>query len=512
MGTCQTAALAGDHEYIEEQLQTKSVEIHGSIRQSRFIHSQKGSIGDVYDVEEKVGQGTFGCVSRIKHKTTNAVRAVKIVPHGSEEVNEQLKQEIDIMKQLDHPNIINLFETYENTANIYLVMELCHGGHLKDRIKDAGRLTETQTVIAMDQILRAVFYMHNNHVVHRDLKPENFLLMNCGPLDRNNVLKIIDFGIASHCEPGEHLTQRVGTILYAAPQVFKGKYDNKCDLWSCGVTMYFLLSGRQPFAGKRQAAVVNRVIQGYWRFHGSPWGSISKVAKNLICSFLELNPVERPTAEQALNNEWFHRSAPKKVNRQQQLSIVEHISSWQAEHALKKAALEIIARQLDDNELQGLRDFFITFDTNKDGLLTLEELNNGLERRGFQKTKSELQQIVSSIDIDGNGVIDYTEFLAAALDHKKHLTEQTCWKAFNVLDVDGDGKISQEELKCAIDSESFEEDGISFQEFMEVLSPGNSMKEKDTSTRLIPWWMMKLLTSVVHSHIGEARVTNTFSC
>merc|ERR1711972_648116 len=105
------------------------------------------------------------------------------------------------------------------------------------------------------------------------------------------------------------------------------------------------------------------------------------------------------------------------------MSIVEHISKFQSERSLKKAALEIIARQLDENEIHGLREFFISLDTNNDGLLTLEELDNGLEQRGFQKTKSEVQQIMSSVDIDGNGVIDYTEFLAAALDHKKHLVE-----------------------------------------------------------------------------------------
>lgn len=510
MGICQTGALATDHENVEVQLQAKPVIIQGNIGRSQFIHNQKGSIRDTYDILDKIGEGAFGYVSKAQNRTTNAVRAVKTLPCRTEEEYEFANQEIDIMKQMDHPNITNLFETYEDIdepywpTKVHLVMELCDGGPLKDRVKAAGRLTELQTAIAMEQILRAVFYMHNHHVVHRDLKPENFLLMSCGPLDRNNVVKVIDFGIACHYEPGEHLTQKVGTALYAAPQVFKGWYDNKCDLWSCGVNMFFLLSGHQPFAGKRQAAVVNRVIQGYWRFSGAQWGSVSKVAKDLIVSLLKASPVERPTAEQALKNEWFKRATPKSVNGQTQHSIVEHLSSFQTEHALKKAGLEIIARQLNENEIQGLREFFITLDTNKDGLLTLEELDNGLEQRGFQKTKAELQQIMSSVDIDGNGVIGYTEFLAAALDRKKHLAEQICWKAFNVLDVDGDGKISEEELKCTFNSERLKKDGIDFQDFMEVMRTGSSSKDKNNSTHPIPKWLIRILAIVVQSHIGEA--------
>merc|ERR1719334_1449185 len=153
---------------------------------------------------------------------------------------------------MDHPNIIKLFETFEDHRNIYLVMELCSGGELFDRIIATGHFSEKEAAVLMQQIIRAVYYMHENSICHRDLKPENFLFMTKDPIE-SNYLKIIDFGLSCKFSPDKVMETKAGTPYYVAPQVLSGKYDHQSDIWSCGVIMYVLLCGYPPFFGDTDA-------------------------------------------------------------------------------------------------------------------------------------------------------------------------------------------------------------------------------------------------------------------
>merc|ERR1712032_1541618 len=257
------------------------------------------------------------------------------------------KQEIAIMKMMDHPNIVKLFETFEDHRNIYLVMELCSGGELFDRIIDAGHFTEVQAAILMQQILRAMFYMHENHICHRDLKPENFIFQTKDPIEKT-LLKIIDFGLSCKFEPGQVLTTKAGTPYYVAPQVLAGKYDHQSDMWSCGVIMFVLLCGYPPFYGETDADVLSKVRLGNFSFNAADWKNVSEDAKNLIRMLLKMNPKDRYTAEQALNHEWVKDKAPKAKNISIGAQMFDNLKSFRSQNKLKKAALHIIANQLNE--------------------------------------------------------------------------------------------------------------------------------------------------------------------
>merc|ERR1719238_1047777 len=189
---------------------------------------------------KKMGEGSYGTVSKGTNKATKQLRAVKSIAKAKVKDPDRFKQEIAIMKMMDHPNIIKLYETFEDHRNIYLVMELCAGGELFDRIIECGHFTEVQVAILMQQIIRAIYYMHENKVCHRDLKPENFLFMTKDPIDKN-LLKIIDFGLSCKFETGLVLSTKAGTPYYVAPEVLSGKYDHLSDMWSVGVIMYVIL-------------------------------------------------------------------------------------------------------------------------------------------------------------------------------------------------------------------------------------------------------------------------------
>merc|ERR1719359_1942752 len=245
---------------------------------------------------------------------------------------------------MDHPNIIKLYESFEDRKNIYLVMELCSGGELFDRIIDSGHFTEVQAAILMQQIFRAMYYMHENSVCHRDLKPENFLFVNKDPIEKS-LLKIIDFGLSCKFSPDQVLTTKAGTPYYVAPQVLAGKYDQLSDLWSCGVIMYVILCGYPPFYGETDADVLTKVRLGNFTFNAADWKNVSEDAKNLIRMLLKMSPKDRYTAEQALNHVWVRNKAPKAAGVAISTSLVDNLKGFRSQNKLKKAALHVIASQ-----------------------------------------------------------------------------------------------------------------------------------------------------------------------
>ena len=462
----------------------------GTFGNLNFILSNNGPLNQFYTVEAaKIGQGSYGSVTKGTNKSTGVVRAIKTISKTQVKNIERFRQEISIMKQLDHPNIIKLFETFEDHRNIYLVMELCTGGELFDRIIELGHLTEHQAAIIMQQILRAVYYMHQNKIAHRDLKPENFLFTTKEALEKSP-LKIIDFGLSCRFEPGQQMSTKAGTPYYVAPQVLAGKYDHSCDVWSAGVIMYIILCGYPPFYGDTDAEVLRKVREGVFTFNPSDWRNISDDAKDLIRKMLQFNPNDRFTAEQALNHIWVKKTAPKAIDAPLESSHVDNLKNFRAQNKLKKAALHVIAQQLPDSEVANLKNVFMSIDKNGDGQLTVAEIIEGIDKSGIKADALgiDIKEVLMNIDSNQSGCIDYTEFIAATLEKKKYMREDRLWSAFRVFDVDGNGTISKEELQKILLGGNVDIDGdksideiirecdlngdgeISFDEFVKMMS------------------------------------------
>merc|ERR1719189_2124023 len=183
-------------------------------------------------------------------------------------------------------------------------------------------------------------------VCHRDLKPENFLFTTKESIEKNT-LKIIDFGLSCAFTAGQILTTKAGTPYYVAPQVLAGKYDQMSDMWSIGVIMYVMLCGYPPFYGETDADVLTKVRLGNFSFQASDWKNISQDAKNLIRNLLKMNPRDRYTAEQTLNHEWIKNKAPKAANVNLQSAFVDNLKGFRKHDKFKKAALNVIAQQLE---------------------------------------------------------------------------------------------------------------------------------------------------------------------
>ncbi|OXB73722.1 UNVERIFIED_CONTAM: hypothetical protein H355_014957 [Colinus virginianus] len=393
---------------------------------------------------ESAGRGTWGEVKLVIDKTTGARRAAKKIPKCYVEDADRFRQEIEIMKSLDHPNIVRLYETFEDPLDFYLVMEYCAGGELFDRLVQRGVFTEDLACKIMRQILAAVAYCHSRCVAHRDMKPENFLFLH----DNNpeSPIKLIDFGLAARFRPGQPMRTRAGTPYYVSPQVLEGRYGSECDVWSAGVMMYILLCGYPPFNAPSDSGIMNKVRVGHYTFPDNEWCLVSHQAKDLISRLLDRHPRTRITAEQALRHPWFAKHGPDERLDPLGLDILSKFRRFQGLSRLKKLALTVIAQHLDDSEIEGLKQVFTQLDTEGDGVLTAEEIRRGIERSGVHLPPDlVLEDVLREVDMTGTGSIDYTEFIAACLHQSHYIREEACRAAFRVLDINGDGHISRYE-------------------------------------------------------------------
>lgn len=357
-----------------------------------------------------------------------------------------MHREIRIMQSMSHPNILKLFEVYADHRNIYLVTELCAGGELFDRIIDSGGFSESQSGHVMVQLFHAVNYLHTEKsITHRDLKPENFLLLNRDAIDaRDNHLKLIDFGISCPFVAGQKLRTKVGAPTYIAPEVLAGSYDERCDLWSCGVNMFIMLCGYPPFDGDCNGEIVEKVKEGKIHFAPQDWLNVSEDAKDLIRQLLVKDPSCRISAKDAIEHNWISKSAKE---HRQPLSdtTIGLLRSTKNKSTLAKLALQMMASFSSSAQIAELQTTFKDIDKNGDGTITIAELKEGLTRAGVPR--AEMQPIFAAMDADGSGKIEYEEFLASTIEKGVKLKVGLLWDTFKEFDKNGDGQMSKSELR-----------------------------------------------------------------
>ena len=412
---------------------------------SNFVGIMKGNLLDKYTVEKEIGAGGYARCLLVKNKTTGQLYACKELQKNKLNNVASLKSEIQILIKLDHPNIIKLYEIYENDNYIYLVMELCTGGELFDRIiqktEQGKQFTEKEVANIFQQMMSAINYCHSNKIVHRDLKPENLLL---ATQDENSPIKVIDFGMSRIFNNKQAMFDKVGTAYYISPEVLDGFYDEKCDIWSAGVILYILLCGYPPFNGNDDDEIFESIKKRKFVFPDAEWANISKEAKDLINKMLS-DPLTRLTAEQVLSHPWLVNQLNKNTKAKEIKLNFNTFKTYSGANKLSRAVLTYIASRLTDDEVKKLKDAFQKIDVNGDGMLTLDELKNAINQNPEVHVMN-IEQIFKTIDTDNSGVINYTEFLAASIDKRIYLQEDKLRDAFKLFDEDKSGKISKSEI------------------------------------------------------------------
>ena len=422
-----------------------------------------------------IGEGGFGKVKTIIHKKTGQLRAMKLIKK-SKEFN---LDEIDNLMLLNHPNILKLFEYYyDEKENIYIITEYIRGEELFNKIQEKGKFSEEDTAVIIKSVLQAITYCHSCGIIHRDLKPENILIpAGKGKIDYT-LLKIIDFGASVLKKDDGKISFRFGTPYYIAPEVLLESYNEKCDVWSIGVITYLLLLGQAPFDGDDDDIICQKIIQEEIDYENSKIKALSPEAVEFLKKLLEKDPEKRISSSQALEHAWIKKFAPHtRVNRAFSRKIYKNLSNFREDSQLSTAVVTFITNYLmNDDELKLLKKLFFELDTKGVGVITKEELFKGMEDCFDGKvTHEEVDKIFGNIDYDNNGTISFDEFVKAAIDKKKLLTEEKLKAAFALFDRNGDGDIEAKELKEVIGDDNNNEDNIWDQMIKEVDLDGNGV-------------------------------------
>ncbi|XAR69840.1 Non-specific serine/threonine protein kinase [Bertholletia excelsa] len=413
------------------------------------LQRKTGNLKDIYTLGRKLGQGQFGTTFLCVEKATGKEFACKSIAKRkliTDEDVEDVRREIHIMHHLaGHPNVISIVGAYEDAIAVHVVMELCAGGELFDRIIQRGHYSEKQAAELARLIVGVVEACHSLGVMHRDLKPENFLFVS---QEERATLKTIDFGLSIFFRPGETFTDVVGSPYYVAPEVLQKHYGQECDIWSAGVIIYILLSGVPPFWDETEQGIFEQVLKGELDFVSEPWPSISDSAKDLVRRMLVRDVKKRLKAHEVLCHPWVQIDgvAPDKPLDS---AVLSRLKQFSAMNKLKKIAIRVIADSLSEEEIAGLKEMFKMIDADGSGQITLDELKNGLQRVGANLKESEIYDLMKAADVDNSGTIDYGEFIAAMLHLNKINKEDHLYAAFSYFDKDGSGYITHDELQQA---------------------------------------------------------------
>ncbi|MCL7041764.1 hypothetical protein MKW94_001400 [Papaver nudicaule] len=422
----------------------------GLENQAYYVLGHKtANIRDLYAFGRKLGQGQFGTTYLCTEISTGNEYACKSISKRkliSKEDLDDVRREIQIMHHLSgHKNIVTIKGAYEDSLYVHIVMELCSGGELFDRIIQRGHYSERKAAELTRIIVGVVEACHSLGVMHRDLKPENFLLVN---KDDDFSLKAIDFGLSVFFKPGQIFSDVVGSPYYVAPEVLCKHYGPEADVWTAGVILYILLSGVPPFWAETQQGIFDAVLKGVIDFDSEPWPLISDSAKDLIQKMLCSQPQDRYTAHEVLCHPWICENgvAP---DRALDPAVLSRLKQFSAMNKLKKMALRVIAESLSEEEIAGLKEMFKAMDTDNSGAITFDELKAGLRRYGSTMKESEIRDLMDAADVDNSGTIDYGEFIAATVHLNKLEREEHLVAAFAYFDKDGSGYITIDELQQA---------------------------------------------------------------
>ncbi|CAD7935659.1 unnamed protein product [Amoebophrya sp. A120] len=493
------------------------------------VFTEKAKVLQDYTFMEKKGEGAFGKVCTVKHLRTGVLRACKSITLKNKDQAKLVETEIELMKELDHPNILRLYEVYyDEDTTIYLVTELCNGGSLFDRLIFHTRnlkkpMSERQSGRYVQQILQALAYCHSMGIVHRDVKPDNVLFVT---RKADSAVKVIDFGLSDFMRKIEAAAKTVkinadkevladgirrslgipvpeipdplvrkvmpkaGTPHYMPPEMHhKSWYDAKADVFACGIMLYQMLTGVHPFfiPGKDNAETAKqKIILCKVDWPADLWNNLTPLAKEITAKMLEEKPINRFDCVEALRHPWFNSS--KKVTAPIRNSIVDSLLQFQQHNKLKQAVLRLLAKEVDEEKILELRDQFTAMDTSDDGILQLQEVVEAARNVGISVPNREIERMMFTLHGPGLGEanlelgLNYRDFVSALVERKvviekNHLLE--IFKRFE--DPDDPGYITCDSIKKSIKAHrrgdtrrTIQESDFASAELQEILGAGKT--------------------------------------
>ena len=431
-------------------------EMNLSVKQDILVIEEKGNPSKKYKPTKVLGSGSFGCVYEAKNTTFGNKVAMKVIKKDKEnELDElEIRNEINILKQLSHPNIVKIYEFYISENHYYIITEFCKEGELFSYIKN--KYSERQLAVLFYQVFSGLWYLHENKILHRDIKLEN-IMIDGKEKDKSTGeelfwAKIIDFGTAKLFEKNKKEKDVVGSSYYIAPEVLKQNYNEKCDTWSVGVILYMTLVGRAPFDGKDDEEIIYKINSVDYNKNEPRLVKHSPEVRDLVSHLLDKNIEKRYSAKEALNHPWFTkyegRALFRNFEEEEVKPYINNLLKYTFNSKIQQLVIAFLVHNLPSTDSSVLiLKLFRHFNKSGNCKLSKEELTNGLYHF---KSKEEVDKIIDHLfvllDGDNDGFLEYEEFLRACIDRTQIITTTYLKYAFKFIDKEKTGTLNAQKI------------------------------------------------------------------
>ena len=436
---------SGSHKFhLPEKL--SRIEMTIPVFQESLITQNFGNPDKYYKKLRNLGSGSYGTVYLAKNNLKDNLVAIKIIEKIPANIIDdmEIKNEINILKSLSHPNIVKIFEFFDTALNYYLVTEYCKKGELFEYINNI--YSERQLAVLFYQVFSGLCYLHEKKILHRDLKLENLMISEIEKDIETGEeyfwIKIIDFGTAKIFERKKKEKEIIGSSYYIAPEVLKKNYNEKCDTWSVGVILYMTLTGIPPFDGETDEDIIHRIKIGKYSKNNKRFLEHSSEVKDLVSSLLEIDTEKRLSAKEALQHPWFKKYGGRNLfcnfKREEIMPYIDNLFQYKYNSKLQELVIAFLVHNLSlSEETIIILKMFRFFNKAGDCKLTKSEFTLGLYGYKNKEDVDEMADIIfQRLDGDNNGYIEYEEFLRACLDKTKLMTRENLKYAFKFLDKD----------------------------------------------------------------------------
>ena len=406
---------------------SKTEKLKNRISQSKNVDVRKN-----YEFIMMLGNGAYGKVRLYRDRNyKDLLFAIKTLKkEGIPQYQFQLlKSEVNILSNLDHPNIVKYFGVFEDDYYVHIVMEYLKGYDLYKIItlrKYTG-FDEKDMCEIIHQLLKALSFIHSQNIIHRDIKPENILFANKRDY---STLKLIDFGLATNSKKD---TKSVGTPFYMAPEMIDGNSHPQSDIWSVGIIVYLMLTGKYAFDAKNGENLYDKIKNNEIDMEPLDESECSEEAKDFIQKCLKKRYQERMTTSECLEHAWINKFCIKKNSNLLNDDTIDTLLDFANKNALQKEIYYFIAKISSENDIIKLKQFFNQLDVDNSGTLTIEEVEKAFKEIDIDITDEELKQIWEGLDFHKDGQVNYSEFLAAMVSSYNFQKEEKLWSVFNLF-------------------------------------------------------------------------------
>ena len=426
-----------------------------------LIIQQKGNLKENYEIKKKIGSGPFGSVYKARNIYLKNTVAIKMIKKEKQNMEDDLniEEQINLLKKLNHPNIVKIHEFYSNSNYYQIITEYCKKGELLKYIKRS--FTEKQLAVIFYQILSGLIYLHDKNIVHKNIKLKNIMIVekeeDLFTKEEYFWIKIIDFHTAEIFQNNKKHKHSIDNSYYSSPEALQNNYTEKSDIWSVGVILHIALTGRVPFDGKTNSEINNKIINTHYNNLDPRLLAHSTEVKDLLDKLLEKDINKRLSAKEALDHEWFKKYNGRAIfcnfKPDEIQQYINNLCNYTLESKISQLVLAFLVHNIPESiSIFMILKLFRYFNLSGNCKLTKEELKNGLHNyRNVEQVNNIVDQLFLLLDGDNNGFIEFEEFLRACVDKKLILTKENIWYAFKFLDKKNTNSIDVQTLMKAFD-------------------------------------------------------------